>query len=46
MKKVVFTFGRMNPITKGHQRLVSIVKDLAKKDRADAHVYLSHTQDS
>ena len=46
MKKVVFTFGRMNPITKGHQRLVRKVKDLAKKDRADAHVYLSHTQDS
>ena len=46
MKKVVFTFGRMNPITKGHQRLVRKVKDLAKKNRADAHVYLSHTQDS
>jgi len=45
MKKVVFTFGRMNPITLGHQRLVRKVKDLAKKDRADAHVYLSHTQD-
>ena len=44
MKKVVFTFGRMNPPTKGHQKLVGKVKTLAKQERADAHIYLSHTQ--
>ena len=44
MKKVVFTFGRMNPPTKGHMRLVNQTKQIAKSERADAHVYLSHTQ--
>ena len=44
MKKVVFTFGRMNPPTKGHMRLVNQTKKIAKSERADAHVYLSHTQ--
>ena len=46
MKKVVFTFGRMNPPTKGHMRLVNQTKKIAKANRADPHVYLSHTQDS
>ena len=46
MKKVVFTFGRMNPPTKGHMRLVNVTKQIAKSERADAHVYLSHTQNS
>ena len=44
MKKVVFTFGRMNPPTVGHQKLVDKVKAEAKKQSADARVYLSHTQ--
>ena len=46
MKKVVFTFGRMNPITNGHGKLVRKVQSVAKANRADPHVYLSHTQDS
>ncbi len=46
MKKVVFTFGRMNPITNGHGKLVKKVQSVAKANRADPHVYLSHTQDS
>jgi RNA polymerase sigma factor (sigma-70 family) len=44
MKKVVFTFGRMNPPTVGHQKLVDKVKAEAKKQSADARIYLSHTQ--
>ena len=44
MKKVVFTFGRMNPPTVGHQKLVDKVTAEAKKQSADARVYLSHTQ--
>ena len=44
MKKVVFTFGRMNPPTIGHQKLVDKVKAEAKKQSADARIYLSHTQ--
>ena len=44
MKTVVFTFGRMNPPTKGHAKLVNKVQQVAKQNRADAHVYLSHTQ--
>jgi hypothetical protein len=44
MKKVVFTFGRMNPPTIGHQKLVDKVNAVAKQQRADARIYLSHTQ--
>ena len=44
MKTVVFTFGRMNPPTRGHAKLVYKVQQVAKQNRADAHVYLSHTQ--
>ena len=43
MKKIVFTFGRMNPPTIGHQKLVDKVTSTAKSNRADARVYLSHT---
>jgi nicotinic acid mononucleotide adenylyltransferase len=43
MKKIVFTFGRMNPPTIGHQKLVDKVNAVAKSNRADARVYLSHT---
>ena len=43
MKKVVFTFGRMNPPTIGHEKLVNKLKDVAVKEKADARLYLSHT---
>ena len=43
MKKIVFTFGRMNPPTIGHEKLVKKVQDVAKSESADARVYLSHT---
>jgi hypothetical protein len=46
MKKIVFTFGRMNPVTIGHEKLVNKVKEVAKKEKADARVYLSHTQNN
>ena len=43
MKKVVFTFGRMNPPTIGHEKLVNKLKAVATKEKADARLYLSHT---
>ena len=42
---VVMTFGRFSPPTIGHEKLVNKVQDEAKKRRADALVYASHTQD-
>lgn len=44
MKKVVFTFGRMNPPTIGHEKLANKIKAVAKQEKADARIYLSHTQ--
>ena len=46
MKKVVITFGRLNPPTIGHQKLVDKVKTVAKAQKADARVYLSHSQNN
>jgi hypothetical protein len=46
MKKVVATFGRMNPPTSGHQKLVDKINSVAKANRADARVYLSHSQNN
>lgn len=43
-KKVVFTFGRMNPPTIGHEKLANKIKAIAKQEEADARIYLSHTQ--
>lgn len=45
-KHAVATFGRMNPPTIGHQKLVDHVKKLASDKGADAHVFLSHSHDS
>ena len=41
---VVFTFGRFNPPTIGHQKLVSKVVEVASSQNADHVVYLSQTQ--
>lgn len=38
------TFGRMNPPTKGHERLVNRVKELA--DDGDHHIFVSGTHDA
>lgn len=43
MSTIVFTFGRMNPPTKGHKLVVSKVVETAKKIGADHIVYLSQT---
>lgn len=43
---VVFSFGRMNPVTIGHEKLVNKVKSVAKSNSADARIYLSHTQNN
>ena len=42
-KPVVMAFGRMNPPTIGHEKLVNKVKQLAKDYNADHHVIISHT---
>ena len=42
-KKIVFSFGRMNPPTVGHEKLVNKIKSEAKTRGADARLYLSHT---
>lgn len=39
------TFGRMNPPTVGHQKLVDKVRAVARLEKGDAAVYLSHSQD-
>ena len=45
MSKTVITWGRLNPPTVGHQKLVDKVKAEAKKRGAMPHVYITHTQD-
>ena len=44
MKKTVVAWGRMNPPTIGHQKLVERVIAIAKREQADPGIYLSHTQ--
>jgi predicted ABC-type ATPase len=45
-KHAVMAFGRMNPITVGHEKLVNKVKDIADKVGGTAHIVVSHSQDS
>ena len=40
------TFGRMNPPTTGHLKLIDKVKDVAKQHNAGHTVVTSHTQDA
>jgi len=42
----VFTFGRMNPPTIGHQKLVDKVSSVAKTAKAKDYVFLSQTQNN
>ncbi len=44
MSTIVFTFGRLNPPTRGHERLVSKVVEIAKNIGADHLVVLSQSQ--
>lgn len=46
MRTLVLTFGRMNPPTVGHQKLVDKVRTVARLEKGDAAVYLSHSQDA
>jgi hypothetical protein len=45
MKKIVFTWGRMNPITTGHEVLAKKVVAVARSMSADAAIYLTHSHD-
>ena len=45
-KHAVLAFGRMNPPTTGHAKLVDKVKDVAKSVNGTHHVVLSHSQDA
>ena len=45
-QKAVITFGRFNPPTVGHEKLVVAVANVARKEGGEYFVYPSHTQDS
>ena len=45
-KKIVTAFGRMNPPTVGHQKLIDTVLNKAKAEDADHDIRLSHSQDA
>jgi len=43
---IVIAFGRLNPPTSGHEKLVNKVRSVARKVGGDPAIYLSHTQDA
>lgn len=45
LRSAVFTFGRMNPPTVGHEKLVDAVKHIASQLKATPLVYLSRSED-
>ena len=45
-RTAVFTFGRMNPPTIGHEKLLNKLKNVAGRSSADWFVYLSSSQDA
>lgn len=44
-KTAVIAYGRYNPPTIGHQKLIDTIKETALKNNADAIISPSHTQD-
>jgi hypothetical protein len=42
----VFTFGRFNPPTIGHEKLLNVVGNTASKNRADSFIFASNSQDT
>lgn len=44
-KTVVLGWGRMNPVTVGHEKLANKIKSVAKENNATAMIYLTHSQD-
>ena len=45
-KTVVLGWGRMNPITVGHEKLVNKIKAVARQESATPLIYISHSQDA
>ena len=45
-KHAVMTYGRMNPPTTGHLKLIDKVKEVAKKVGGSHHIIVSHSRDS
>jgi predicted kinase len=45
-KPVVMAFGRMNPPTIGHEKLVNKVQEIAKDYKAPHHIIISHSMDA
>jgi cytidyltransferase-like protein len=45
-KPVVMAFGRMNPPTTGHLKLIDKVREVADRYNAPHHIIVSHSQDS
>jgi hypothetical protein len=43
---VVMTFGRFNPPTTGHMKLIDKVRDVSEHNNAPHHVFVSHSQDT
>ena len=41
----VVTFGRFNPPTTGHEKLLKVLMNTASKQRGDYYVFMSHSQD-
>jgi nicotinic acid mononucleotide adenylyltransferase/exonuclease VII small subunit len=44
-RTVVMGWGRMNPITSGHEKLVKRIMDVARKENGTPIIYLTHSQD-
>jgi nicotinic acid mononucleotide adenylyltransferase len=44
-RSIVISFGRFNPITVGHEKLANKVISEAVSRKADAAIYMSHSQD-
>lgn len=44
--KIVFVFGRMNPPTIGHEKVLDSIKAIAKRNKADYAIFLSQSHDS
>ena len=45
-RTAVFTFGRFNPPTIGHQKLLQKVHQVARKKGGDAHIFGSFSQNA
>ena len=46
MSKAVFTFGRMNPPTIGHEKVANKLRAVARAHKGDPLIYLSHSHNN